>query len=269
MAFFSQFPKVNYDFEGNGSFQRISDIFRSVRPQGNFIDNPSMYKKHQITNGDRPDVLSYKLYGTSIYYWTFFIVNDFLHDGIASWPMSQEDLQEYLVQNYTGTVIETRPTIEETGDGLITNFRDSLSGRFNIGETVNASTSSANGILVRKDSDLSQLVLKDVNGGSFKGNPETQLTEFVQGASSGDSVATYKVWDYAEAPAYWYLLSDPDKNPVTVDTVIPSGEPRNTCGYVSNRERVIARNDARSQIRVIDPPYIEQFAEEFEEIINA
>jgi hypothetical protein len=122
---------------------------------------------------------------------------------------------------------------------------------------------------VRKDADLSQLVLKDVTGGSFKGDPVTQLTEFAQGASSGDSVATYKVWDYSEAPAYWYLLSDSNKTPVTVNTVVPGGEPRHTCGYVSNRERVIARNDLRSQIRILDPVYIEQFAEEFEEIINA
>lgn len=267
MSFFSQFPKVNYDFTGNGSYQRVADIFRSVRPQGNFIDNPSLYKKYQISNGDRPDVVSYKLYGTSRYYWTFFIINDFLHDGIASWPMSQEDLEEYLVENYTGTVIETRPTIELTGDGLVSDYRDSLSGRFDIGETVNASTSSAAGTLVRKDADLSQMVLQDVTG-SFIGDPDSQLTEFAQGETSGDSVATYKVWDYAEAPAYWYLLSDSERTPVTVDTVIPSGEPRHTCGYVSNRQRIIERNDSRSQIRVLDPRYIEQFAEEFEAIIN-
>ena len=268
MSFFSQFPKVNYDFLGDGSYQRVADIFRSVRPQGNFIDNPSLYKKYQITNGDRPDVVSYKLYGTSRYYWTFFVINDFLHDGIASWPLSQEDLEEYLVENYTGTVIETRPTLELTGDGLVSDFRDSLSGRFNIGETVNASTSGATGVVVRKDADLSQMVLQNVTG-TFRGDPDTQATEFVQGATSGDSVATYKVWDFAEAPAYWYLLSDEDKTPVTVDTVIPSGVPRDTCGYVSNRQRIIERNDSRSQIRALDPLYVQQFAEEFEAIINA
>jgi len=268
MSFFSQFPKVNYDFSGNGSFQRVSDIFRSVRPQGNFIDNPSLYKKYNILNGDRPDVVSYKLYGTSQYYWTFFVINDFLHDGIAAWPMSQEDLEEYLVENYSGQVIETRPSIELTGDGLVSDFRDSLSGRFNIGETINASSSDAAGILVRKDADLSQMVVQNITGGSFKGNYLSQVTEFVSGATSGDSVATYQVYDYAEAPSYWYLTSDSTRTPVTIDTIIPSGEPRHTCSYVSNRQRIIEENDYRSEIRVLDPRYVEQFAEEFEAVIN-
>jgi len=268
MSFFSQFPKINYDYNRRGSMQNIVDLFRSARPQGNFIDNPSLYKKYNIQNGDRPDVVSYKLYGTTQYYWTFFVINDFLHDGIAAWPMSQEDLREYLNQHYSGQVIETRPTIEFNSDGGVTDYRDSLSGRFTIGETINASTSSAAGTLVRKDADLSQMVLTNITGGTFKGDPLAQVTEFATGENSGDFVSTYKVWNYEEAPAYWYKAGDKDRRPVTIDTVVPGGEPRHTCEYVSYRQMIIEANDNKSQIRVLSPQYVEQFAEQFEAVIN-
>jgi hypothetical protein len=55
---------------------------------------------------------------------------------------------------------------------------------------------------------------------------------------------------------------------VTIDTVIPDGEPRHTCEYVSNRQSIVDENDRKSQIRVLDPKYVEQFAEEFEAVIN-
>lgn len=268
MSFFSQFPKIEYDYTGQGSYLKVADLFRSARPQGNFIDNPTLYKKYNVLNGDRPDVVSYKLYGTSQYYWTFFVINDFLHDGIAAWPMSQEDLSEYLANNYSGQVIETRPTIVRNSDGLVTDYRDSLSGRFNIGETLNASTSSASGTLVRKDADLSQLVIRDITGGTFKGDYLSQVTEFITGATSGDQVASYQVYDYAEAPAWWYKIGDKTQTPVSIDTVIPGGEPRHTCEYVSNRQSIVDENDRKSQIRVLDPKYVEQFAEEFEAVIN-
>ena len=101
MSFFKQFPKVKYDFNRQGVSQNMIDIFRSVRPLPSFVDNYSAYKLYEIKNGERPDIVSGRLYGTSQYYWTFFVINDFLHDGMKAWPMSQEDLFSYLAQFVT------------------------------------------------------------------------------------------------------------------------------------------------------------------------
>ena len=109
MAFFKQFPKVEYDFNRTGVKQNMVDLFRSVRPLPSFLDNYSAYKFYEVKNGERPDIVSQRLYGTSQYYWTLFVVNDFLHDGMRSWPMSQEDLYTYIEKEYEGYVIETNP----------------------------------------------------------------------------------------------------------------------------------------------------------------
>ena len=80
MAFFSLFPKVGYDLRNDGVLQNIVNLYRSVRPLQNFVDDVSAYKFYTVKNGERPDIVSDRLYGTPDFYWTFFIVNDFLHD---------------------------------------------------------------------------------------------------------------------------------------------------------------------------------------------
>lgn len=205
MSFFKQFPKVKYDFNRQGVSQNMIDIFRSVRPLPSFVDNYSAYKLYEIKNGERPDIVSGRLYGTSQYYWTFFVINDFLHDGMKAWPMSQEDLFSYIEKEYEGYVIETNPEIIRDTDGLITDHRDSLSGRFILGETITGATSTASGTLTSKNADLSQLVIQNVTGGAFIGKSTGQKsTELVIGQTSEDSVSTWNVYPYSEAPYYYY-----------------------------------------------------------------
>ena len=75
--FFKQFPKVEYDFNRKGVLQNMTDIFRSVRALPAFLDDFNSYTFYQIRNGERPDIVSQRLYGNQDYYWTFFIINDF------------------------------------------------------------------------------------------------------------------------------------------------------------------------------------------------
>ena len=269
MSFFKQFPKVEYDFNRTGVMQNMVDLFRSVRPLPSFLDNYSAYKFYEIKNGERPDIVSQRLYGTSQYYWTFFVINDFLHDGMRSWPLSQEDLFTYIEKEYEGYAIETNPVIVRDTDGLITDHRNSLSGRFQLGETVTGATSGASGTLKIKNADLSQLVIQDVTGGAFIGSALGQATtELVVGQTSGDSVSTYNVYPYAEAPYYYYRTDDSDKKPVTNLNHIIGGVDPLDLSYVTNRAHIIEENDEHSKIRYIDPNYINKFVNQFEELIN-
>jgi|14BtaG_2_1085337.scaffolds.fasta_scaffold19323_1 hypothetical protein len=347
MSFFKQFPKVEYDFNRTGVMQNMVDIFRAVRPLPSFLDNYSAYKFYEIKNGERPDIVSQRLYGTSQYYWTFFVINDFLHDGMRAWPMSQEDLFTYIEKEYEGYVIETNPVIVRDTDGLITDHRNSLSGRFQLGETIIGGTSNASGTLTKKISDLSQLVIQNVTGGAFIGSALGQsTTELVVGQTSEDSVSTYNVYPYAEAPYYYYetdastrierisvtaggsgyssaptitiqgngsgasavatvlngviisirvtnkgsgytsspiisitggggsggtakaIINPVAKKPVTNLNHIVGGVDPLDLSYVTNRAHVIEENDEHSQIRYIDPNYINKFVNQFEELIN-
>ena len=259
MSYFRQFPKLPYDFDRNGIQQTVVDIYRSARPLKAFLDDLNAYSFYEIKNGERPDIVSQRLYGTTQYYWTFFVINDFLHDGLAAWPMSQEKLHAYMAQEYEGVVITTNPYVDETGDiGVISSYPNSLSGRFQLGEIVTGTTSGATGILVKKNLDMNQLVLQTVVG-SFIGSSApgpSNATESITGLLSDDSVNTYDVYKYIDAPHNYYRTDDPDKRVQTNAIFIPGGEPSGELSFHTHRNHLFTSNEARSKMRVVDPKYI-------------
>ena len=48
MAFFKLFPKVGYDLNNTGVLQNVVNIYRSVRPLREFIDDISAYTFYEI-----------------------------------------------------------------------------------------------------------------------------------------------------------------------------------------------------------------------------
>ena len=270
MAFFKLFPKVGYDLNKSGILQNVVNIYRSVRPLREFIDDVAAYTFYEIKNGERPDIVSQRLYGTPDYYWTFFIINEYLHDGLASWPMSQEDLHEYMITEYDGFAITTQPVIRRNSDLLITDHENSLSGRFKLGETLTGSQGSATGTLTKKLIDLNQLIVQNCTG-TFIGDPDASpnTTEVVTGGTSEDSVDTLKVYKYIDAPYYYYLTSDSEQRVSDNGLHINGANASGLLSIVTNRAHLESSNHERSQMRVISPEYISQFVDKFEELINS
>jgi len=157
MPFFQQFPKIPYDFGSNGIDTNIVDLFRFVKANEQYFHEIATYIDYQIRDGERPDIVSNSLYGTPEYYWVFFLINEHLKNGISGWPMPEQELIEYIAEEYPGTTIETRPYIARDGDGLIVDQPNSLSNRFVFAETIFGSTSSARGIVISKNIQQSQL----------------------------------------------------------------------------------------------------------------
>ena len=100
MSFFSQFPQIKYDINANGVKTNITDMFRHVDVKDEFIDNYTTYAYYNILEGERPDVVSNNLYGTPDHYWTFFVVNESLKQGLNTWPKSYRQFELMLEQDY-------------------------------------------------------------------------------------------------------------------------------------------------------------------------
>jgi len=266
MSFFQQFPKISYDFDRNGVLQNVVNIYRSVRPLQSFVDNINAYTYYEVKNGERPDIVSERLYGSTLYYWTFFIINEHLHDGLAAWPMSQEKLQKYMANEYSGIAINTNPEIQRDNDQSIIDHRNSLAGRFTLGETITGGTSGATGTLVKKDIDLNQLVLENVNG-TFVGEPGV-ISESLTGGTSGDSVGTYEVFKHLDAPHHYYTTGDAEQRVQTNAVFVQGGVQSGQLSYQTNRSYLEESNENRSRLKVIDPKYVTQFADEFQRLIQ-
>ena len=180
--------------------------------------------------------------------------------------MSQEKLQTYMAAEYSGTVINTNPQIQRDSDQSIIDHRNSLAGRFTLGETITGGTSGATGTLHKKDLDLNQIVLKNVTG-TFVGEPGV-ISEALTGSTSNDSVGTYEVFKYLDAPHHYFRTDDPEHRIQTNAVFIEGGVQSGQLSYQSNRAYLEEKNDSRSQLRVVDPKYITQFADEFERVLN-
>ena len=99
--YFNKFPKVLFDVNNDGTFSVITDITKTVDINTFDEDGITYYTFQEIGDGERPDNLSYRLYGTPQYYWTFFVINDGLKAGLGnSWPCNSQEFESMVVKEY-------------------------------------------------------------------------------------------------------------------------------------------------------------------------
>lgn len=247
MSFFSQFPKVSYDFNRTGTIQQMVNIFRSIRPQSSILNDSTLYKNYYIRDGMRPDIVSEKLYGTPDFYWTFFIINDFLHDGLQAWPLSELGMKAHIASNYSGLSLQFTPTTVSIDGTAAT--KNSIAGKLELGAFVYGVTSGAVGRIIRKDLDLNLIVIDDVIPGVAGRNPQTgqldvnilggtfSTAEYLQSqwtdasgtvrtlTTGSDALNTLKadtIFNYADSPAFYYIEGDLEERPVTSPSILPT-----------------------------------------------
>lgn len=262
MSFFRNFPLTNYKF-GN---EITPSIFQNLTAYINLIndisDDTSFYELYDIIDGERPDVLSYKFYGTPSLYWTFFLANEKLR--VQGWPLTTTELYQLAPVYYPHTVLMTD---------------EPISGEFYVGETLASAELRADdpdtpldesqglyfdrpqfkGTIIEKSLDLGQIVVKPrqevasitvTNGGSgYLKAPTVTITggggtgAIAQAFITGDAVSSIQVVlggdDFTSIPTV--TISNPDvdrgdvatatatlsSNLISADTIVYSqrGEP--------------------------------------------
>ncbi len=115
--FFSQFPKTEYSIENNAIQNVITDYFRYVDVVDRLAQSTYAYSTVDILDSERPDTLSYRLYGTPDYYWTFFITNDFLKEGISAWPKGDSEIKSHIKNQYKNISAFRFPIGDADDDG--------------------------------------------------------------------------------------------------------------------------------------------------------
>ena len=124
-VYFQNFPTIQYDMYDDAHTMEMVDIFRTVRPKASIKEDLLLYSKYTIKDGERPDHLSQKFYGSPDYYWTFFMINENLVNLHTDWPLSRKEFELMINQKYDGYVLTTEQDIStgfvkgETVQGLI------------------------------------------------------------------------------------------------------------------------------------------------------
>jgi len=97
--FLDNFGTVGYDFSGAGDFATVTNITKFISIAQS--SDTSFYVKYNISDGERPDMVSTKLYGTPQYYWTFFMLNDELKNGLLGWPQTDGEMENFFNKEYS------------------------------------------------------------------------------------------------------------------------------------------------------------------------
>lgn len=352
MSFFSQFPKkdveisfLKTDSQGTISLdlqdKTITDIFRHVDVTTLNSENYTAYTYYNVQDGERPDIISQKLYNTPDYYWTFFIVNDFLQAGFNAFPKSSIDLdrgiqQEYgqygalmFIPEYKQTLIPPEITGESAANAkkmfnqpgglqldksfvrlvnkansstakvyswtperlLLTTFGESNVNFYNEDTNIVIEDKyiTATGTRLRKP----QVYTIDISAGTVteKADWLTHFNKQVQLFIDPDALGTNeRVYTEANLSLYeltaFNIYKDLENAPYTferVSTVDGEGEIGENIaafdaiikggGFITNftswREYEQANNEARSQIVIVKPEFIERFAEEYRDLITS
>lgn len=173
MSFFRNFPTVPYSYFGKGTSSTATNIFRNVDVKDADIDSIVSYQYYRIKDGERPDVISQKIYGTPDYHWTFFVTNDSLKNGLNTWPLSNREVENYIRINYQPYTILVAPgkqvlnsynEIAENGLTIVKTYAEYENGFSGLDLTPDFLRISVNGNLfeiLERDQERAQLWIKD------------------------------------------------------------------------------------------------------------
>ena len=146
MTFFSNYPLVDYVFGDEITPALFQNITTYVDLVDQVADDASIYETYFIEDGIRPDVLSYQLYGTIDYYWTFYLLNDKLRQ--QGWPLDEQEVTSLAKEFYPNKTFLT--TYKLYNEFYVNNII--IAGSIN--------NPTFKGKIIEKNLDLGQITVK-------------------------------------------------------------------------------------------------------------
>ena len=108
--YFKNIPNVLYDINGTepNQFRAVTNIMSRVRFKPSVIENITDYYPYKVLEGERPDIVSFKKYGTVAYSYLILLINDIV-DPLFDWPLPSRQFENYIIEQY-GSVATAQST---------------------------------------------------------------------------------------------------------------------------------------------------------------
>lgn len=101
--YFSKFPTTLYTMDDGKTYQLSTDILVRTGFIDSVINNNVFYEEVDVPEGDSPEILADKVYGNALYHWVILLANNII-DPVLDWPMTQNQLVEYVKQKYNDDI---------------------------------------------------------------------------------------------------------------------------------------------------------------------
>jgi hypothetical protein len=287
--FLDKFPLVRYTADKSLLSERdtvTNILFRVGIIKEVMETNVDSYQLYSVRDGDRPETLADRIYGTPEAHWVILYANN-IYDPYYDWPMDDRTFQKYIIKKYGSlqwaktnyhhyekvitrenpfaqVVSTTRFEVNEKKltDGIITIIDAETD--YGVGEIVyigpsNLSNTFSGQVLAWNNAN-GQIVLANTNGSA-------KQYQFLIGTSSAANGTVLKV-DLPTTPmdAYNTLTDTTDFSTYTVaGRTVYETISREKVSYYDYEERL---NEDKRLIKIIRPRYYNQLVSELENITN-
>lgn len=106
MAYFRYVPNILYrSLQQKGSTfdtAKATNLFRRGKIRDDIFNVVVYFNKYTIKGDDRPDNISYELYGTAEYDWVILLSNNIINVR-DEWPLNDSSFEKYLNSKYTSS----------------------------------------------------------------------------------------------------------------------------------------------------------------------
>lgn len=99
--YFERFPKIYYDYEigKNTDIKIVTDITRNVRVIKDVLSNITLYDEYDIKEGETPEIIADKFYGSPLYHWVVMLTNE-RYDYVNDFPLPYAELEKHIKEKY-------------------------------------------------------------------------------------------------------------------------------------------------------------------------
>ena len=97
--YFDRFPKGQYIIPGTKNYKLVTDLWRRIKIRDKIKNEASLYSEYFVTNGERPEQIAHKHFGSTELHWVVLITNN-ITDAFYEWPLSFSAFENFVKDKY-------------------------------------------------------------------------------------------------------------------------------------------------------------------------
>ena len=213
MSYFYNFRPTLYRFGDETSLSVTTNLTQYVDAIDQIKSRDLLVTDYTIPANERPDQTSFRLYGTTDYYWTFFIMNDHIREG--GWPLTLFEVHSAAQKRYPHRMVtvqlQQEDVIDYYDDDNKPIYRTKVIGtapdQFEVGAIVTGNISGTRGKIIKRDLSLGTFVIDTINVVLTSEVLEQVVTPDSNGIINLERTDAQEAETFTQ-PLNWVLLKD-------------------------------------------------------------
>ena len=280
--YFSKFKKIWYDIDNNEKYRVVTNVLQRVAFRKRLKSEGDLYVEYNMKDGDKPEIIANKLYGSTKFHWVVLLFNDILNP-YNEWVKETSTLERNIKNRYKGVPVFVNEVTEEEGFSFKTGDTISL---YNVNE-FGTPSDPQDATVLATDKTLHKVVLDtvgDLKVGDMlvsKGSTVAQISIFGPTVLKIVQVHEQSVHHFEkdgvilnplanlQGETYSGSIYEPVPIPFE-ETLLWSylNDGALFTNYVSIEQHEINENESRRSIKLLRPEFLEPVVRELESLMK-